>query len=312
MLIPYIPTIRGIKTIRPSHLKRSDRSFKFASRRTGGGIIHSRKNEINTALLEYARKFKEIDTVLENILEEKQVSVRERKVSRLFKKRVDTGPLSLIVPKDRVLARLREVRDRFTIDLETQAANKYLHNVDHICPNTIRNTAEGLEGDDKHQITLEELNVMNLLLKKTKEFLDGIYVVEEYTRIDKLLEQYDDLVEKLIGLNEGLSRIEKRVNKDAILELEGKTLVRSEIMEFFKENMLGCIKTNNGGEEIYHTPDTSDYLGKYVIVETAINEIMILISILQTCAIDLVENAPPNVQWEDHTDNVICVDFGKK
>ena len=264
-------------------------------------------------LQEYTSLFKEIDELLDNVIEGNENEVNERAVSRIPQRNAHEDAVLIHVPKETILAKLRVAMGEFTIELETRKAHTSIGNIDKVCLEKIINRKGTLSGEGGAEITAVAMELMIVILKETRDFLDHIYKAEEFTRIDELLEKYDGLVETLIKFDSGLAKIEERAKKSAVRTLgpECKLVTREEFMGHFRKNMLGSIELNEDGEEIYHTPETSEYLGKRNVVEQAIHETNEMIYSLHVSADYLSEVLSAEEEKRASPENLIRINFGK-
>jgi len=222
------------------------------------------------ALEEYKAVSEEIEGTLNQILGiKKGLNPKERAVPRLRPIDGDCGvPSEKIVSirKERIISKFREMRDHFCITFnEKRTATKIINNLDKGCPGSIDPREKTSEGS-----TL--LNAILVMLKEARDFAKQIWEAEEFTRIDEKLDKYDELVSEVFAREKELAKDEEKSGKIMVLKRrEGSQGIgRKELMNWFKENMLGEIKLDEKGEEIYHSPETLEYLGKMGEVDDAL------------------------------------------
>ena|GEM_PF-3234123 len=279
--------------------------------KTDAVMKEEKERRTSRVLQEYSLLFKEIDTLLDYVIDGKEDTVKKREVSRCPQRDRCEGGITILVPKETVLAKLRVAKEDFTIELETRKARTAIRNINKACFGEITNKEGALIGENGVQIAPVDMKLMIAILRETKEFLDHIYTAEEFTRIDELLEKYDRLVGTLIKVDDALARIEKRSRKSAmrLLAINDPPVSRKEFMAHFKENMLGSIELDKEGEREYHTPETSEYLGKRDVVKRAIAEIEDLILSLQVSAMTLTDAIINEEEEGTAPENLIKVDF---
>lgn len=222
------------------------------------------------SLEQYKDVSEEIEELLDKILGiKKGLNPKERSVARLRPIDGDYGvPSEKIVSirKEAIISKFREMRDHFCIDFnEKRTATKIINNLDKGCPGSIDLRNETAEGPPL-------MHAILVMLKEAKDFAKQIWEAEEFTRIDEKLDKYDELVSEIFTCEKELADHEKKSGKRIILKRsEGSSGVgRKELMMWFKKNMLGKIELDENEEEIYHSPETLEYLGKIGEVDKAL------------------------------------------
>ncbi len=222
------------------------------------------------SLEKYKAISEEIEEILNQILGiKKGLNPKERAVSRL--RPIDGGyrvPSKKIVSirKEKIISKFREMRDHFCIDFnEKRTATQIINNLDKGCPRSIDLREKTSDGS-----TL--INAILIMLKEARDLAKQIWEAEEFTRIDEKLERYDELVSEIFACEKELAKHEKNSGKRMVLKRNEDSLGigRTELMNWFKENMLGKVELDKNGEEVYVCPETLEYLGKMGEVDDAL------------------------------------------
>ena len=222
------------------------------------------------ALEQYKAISKEIENDLDQVLGiRKGLKPKERAVARLKPIDGDYGvPSEKIVSirKEKIISKFREMKDHFCINFnEKRTATKIINNLDKGCPGSIDLRNEAAGGPALMRTIL-------VVLEEARDFAKQIWEAEEFTRIDEKLERYDELVSEIFACEKELAEHEGKSGKTMTLKRgEGSPGIgREELMRWFKEKMLGSIELDEHGEEIYHCPETLEYLEKIKKVDEAL------------------------------------------
>ncbi|MBD3397764.1 hypothetical protein GF412_01380 [Candidatus Micrarchaeota archaeon] len=234
-------------------------------------------------LKEYKKLSIELERALDEIISGSEKPVRAKKRSGPRPSAIEgasvphTGKVS--IRKEEIISKLRAVRERFCIDLEERRATTLINNMDKGCPASIN---PGDPDFSKPSV----MEAVLVVLRQARDFAKEIWESEEYTRVDEKLELYDGLVSRIIATEDALSEQESLARKKIVLKGRpgGAKIGRKELMELFRSTMLGEIKQNEEGEEMYHTPETSDYMWKAGQVDEAIEFARDVLATLETGA----------------------------
>ncbi|MBD3390353.1 hypothetical protein GF415_05410 [Candidatus Micrarchaeota archaeon] len=233
------------------------------------------------------KEYKEVSIELERILDaiisgkkneggaKKRASPRPRAIDGTG----STHPEGVSIRKEDIISKLREVREFFCIDFEERKATTIINNLDKGCPASISPGDPDFSNPSLMQAVL-------VVLKQARDFAKEIWEAEEYTRIDEMLEKYDGLVSRIVAVEQTLAEQERLAGKEIVLRKRagGAKIGRKELMELFRQEMLGEIKQDKKGEETYFAPEASEYMWEAERVGEAIEFAKDLLATLETGA----------------------------